>query len=302
MARFTIMTHELNQEPWQKWFKTNLSILSDGEEGGGGGGAPSGNAPADGAPSSPAGGGGESISGPAASAPTAAGGADGTPAPIPAVGAAPVDQAAMWREQADYMRGELQRTTAALQQVLRQQQSPPSTPGVSPSPQDLFNIDEKELANLHPAVQAMFRAMKELHENVGGIKTQFDQTTQATTAAQEARQLKETETALNTHIDTVLESAGLPKGGTLTNMVGRVSLQSLKNLHSQGYAITRSVIDSVVGDLVSSIKQDMASKQPALPPHSKPGGGGNPQLPAVPTAADRKAALTAAISSMNMED
>jgi exonuclease VII large subunit len=211
----------------------------------------------------------------------------------------------MWREQADYMRGELQRTTAALQQVLRQQQdaSPAGvfTPGGKPG--DLFNIDEKELANLHPAVQAMFRAMKELHENVGGIKTQFDQTTRATAVEKEAQQLRETETALNAYIDTSLENAQLPKGGTLTNMVSRVALQSLRNLHSQGYAITRSVIDSVVGDLVSSIKQDMAPKQPTtLPPQPKPGGGGNPQLPAVPTAADRKAALTAAISSFSTED
>ena len=285
---------KLNREPWEKWFKTNSSILSDGEEGGGGGGAPSGDAPAGGVPSSPTEGGTPTsapIEGASAATPSTA------PTPTP-------DSATMWREQADYMRGELQRTTAALQQVLRTQGQPPagaSSPGAPPG--DLFNIDEKELTNLHPAVQAMFRAMKELHENVGGIKTQFDQTTQATVAEREAQQLRETETALNTYIDTSLEGAQLPKGGTLTNMVSRVALQSLRNLHSQGYAITRNVIDSVVGDLVTSIKQDMAPKQPtALPPQPKPGGGGNPQLPAVPTAADRKAALTAAISSMNMED
>ena len=281
-----------NQDPWEKWLYTKA--LLDGE-GGGAGDTPAGGGEGGGVGGEPAPSGGGEVA-PAVS------GVVATPATTPTVPA--VDNARMWQEQAEHMRNELQRTTAALQQVLQTQKQPsvPGTPIPGTKPGDLFNIDDKELANLHPAVQAMFRAMKDLHENVGGMKSQFDQTTQATAAAQEAQQLKETETALNTHIDTTLEVAGLPKGGTLTNMVGKVALQSLKNLHSQGYAITRNVIDSVVGDLVTSIKQDMTPKQPALLPQPKPGSGGNPQLPAVPTAADRKAALSAAISSMNMED
>ena len=292
---------KLNQEPWKKWLQTK--VLFDGEEGGGGGGGGGEPSSSGGEPSGggePAGTGGAPTASPTPAAPVAASvaGAPGAPAGVPA------SQGIDWQEQANFMRQELQRTTAALQQVLRQQQLVPTStlPGQGARPGDLFNIDEKELANLHPAVQSMFRAMKELHENVGGMKSQFDQTTQANVAAQEAQQLKETETALNNHIDTTLETAGLPKGGTWTNIIGRVAMQSLKNLHSQGYAINRNVIDSVVGDLVTSIKQDMAPKPPPLPPRPGPGGAGAPTLPAVPTAADRKAALSAAISSMNMED
>ena len=287
MAWFTM-------EPWEKWLRTKC--LLDGEDGGGGGGdggggdggVPAGGEPAASAPSS-----GDEPS-------TTAG------APVATPQQPQTNDAALWREQAEHSMRELQKTTAALQQVLGQQRSSPTSP-TSPLAQgkveDLFNIDPKELAGLHPAVQAMFRAMKEQHEMLGGMKSQFDQTATETAAATEARQLKETESALNNHIDTTLEAAGLPKGGTLTSMVGRVALQSLKTLHGQGYLISRNVIDSVVNDLVTSIKQDMTPKQPtALPPQPKPGGGGNPQLSAVPTAADRKAALTAAISSMNMED
>ena len=290
---------KLNQEPWQKWLQ--VKVLFDGEgggEGGGGGGGGEG---------APTGGGGGEPSVPAGGGEPTAPGTPGAPTGASTTTQQPqINDAALWREQAEHSMRELQKTTAALQQVLGQQRSSPTSP-TSTIPggkvEDLFNIDPKELAGLHPAVQAMFRAMKEQHEMLGGMKSQFDHTATETAAATEARQLKETESALNNHIDTTLEAAGLPKGGTLTSMVGRVALQSLKTLHGQGYLISRNVIDSVVNDLVTSIKQDMTPKQPtALPPQPKPGGGGNPQLSAVPTAADRKAALTAAISSMNMED